>query len=178
MAGGKSRTVLAPSNTAFDKLSVDAVECLLRSENEHLLQQLVLIHIGSPAEYEVTLAQRSKFYTFNTRYFLYVRVENGNVVITNSRIPFQEADIPANNGVIHVLPDVIVPPEVDFDKLNCPAPASASTADTTAAASDGTTAAASDGTTAAVPSPSDGTTTVSPTTSDPTGVSDVFGDLN
>lgn len=124
VAEGKSRTLLAPTNEAFDKLPENTVECLLSRENLESLSQLVLIHIGSPAEYNSTLSQRSRFYTFNTRYFLFVRVENGEVLVTNSRIPFEEADIPANNGVIHALPEVVLPPEVDLDKLNCPTPSS------------------------------------------------------
>lgn len=129
VANGKSRTLLAPTNEAFNKLPANAVDCLLSSENAKALSQLVLIHIGSPAEYTATLSQRSRFYTFNTRYYLFVREEDGNVLVTNDRIPLQDADIPANNGVIHTLPDVIVPPVVDFDTLSCPtaAPSEAST---------------------------------------------------
>ena len=117
----KSRTLLAPTNDAFGKFSVDAVECLLRPENKNYLNQLVLIHISYLAEYNSTLSQRSRLYTFNTRYYLFVNVEDGQVLLTRDRIPLEESDIPANNGVIHVLPDVIVPPEVDFDKLGCAA---------------------------------------------------------
>jgi uncharacterized surface protein with fasciclin (FAS1) repeats len=118
VAGRKSRTVLAPTDQAFEKLPANAVECLLREENRRYLNQLVLIHISSPAEYSVTLAQLSRLYTFNTRYYLFVRTdEDGNILVTNDRIPLEEMDITANNGVIHVIPDVIVPPEVDFDKI-------------------------------------------------------------
>ena len=120
VTGGKSRTVLAPTNEAFDKLREDAAECLLSQASSQALSQLLLLHIGSPADYNATLSQRSRFYTFNTRYFLYVRQEAGTIMVTNDRIPLVEVDIPASNGVIHALSEVVVPPEVDFDKLECP----------------------------------------------------------
>ena len=113
----KSRTLLAPTDDAFAKLPTNAVECLLHSENQQYLNQLVLIHISSPALYTVTLSQRSKLYTFNRRHYLSVRVEDGNLLLTNDRIPLEEGDITANNGVIHVIPEFVVPPEVDFDKI-------------------------------------------------------------
>jgi uncharacterized surface protein with fasciclin (FAS1) repeats len=119
VASGKSRTLLAPTNDAFDQLPAGAVECLLLEENSNFLSQLVLIHISSPAEFSSTLSQRTRLSTFNRRYYLFVEVEDGSILLTRDKIPLEEADIPANNGVIHALPQVIVPPEVDFDKLNC-----------------------------------------------------------
>ncbi len=121
VAKGKSRTLLAPTNDAFDKLPANAVECLLQAENSKYLSQLVLIHVSSPAEYTATLSQRSRLYTFNRRYYLVVGVEGDDILVTKDLIALEESDIPANNGVIHALPEVIVPPEVDFDKLNCDA---------------------------------------------------------
>ena len=118
VARGKSRTLLAPTDEAFNTLPDNAVECLLRPDNRRYLNQLVLIHISSPAEYSATLSQRSRLYTFNHRYYLFVRTdENGNILVTNDRISLSEMDIPANNGVIHAIPEIILPPEVDFDKL-------------------------------------------------------------
>lgn len=121
VANGKSRTLLAPTNDAIGKLPDGAVDCLLREENRRSLYQLVLIHISSPAEYSATLSQLSRLYTFNSRYYLIVQVEGGDILLTRDRIPLEESDISANNGVIHALPEVIVPLEVDFDKLNCAA---------------------------------------------------------
>ena len=114
----KSRTVFAPTNEAFNKLPRGAVECLLREENNRYLQFLVLIHIVAPAEYSSTLAERSHVPTF-ARYYLAIDSANDTIFVTRDRFPIQEEDIPANNGVIHVLPDVIVPNEIDFEKL-CP----------------------------------------------------------
>ena len=128
VAGGKSRTVFAPTNDAFDDLPEGVVECLQQPENINSLRSLLLTHISSPAQYSATLSQQSKLSTFNIHYrrhrvrtyHLRVTVNDGEIFLTSDLIPLEESDISANNGVIHVLPDVIVPSSLDFDKLkNC-----------------------------------------------------------
>ena len=116
MGNGKSRTVFAPTNDAFDALPEGALECLLLEENKNYLNTLVLIHIGYPADYSVTLSQRTRFYTF-TYYFLVVAVEGETILITNDKIPLEEVDITASNGVIHGIPQVIVPPKSPCESL-------------------------------------------------------------
>lgn len=114
----KSRTVFAPTNEAFDTLPTNAVECLLRSENRRLLKKLLLGHITSPAEYSSTLSQRTRLYTFSYRRYLSVSTEeDGSIFLTDDRIPLEEMDISASNGVIHAIPQVIVPPRVDLDEI-------------------------------------------------------------
>ena len=114
----KSRTVLAPTDEAFDALPANAMECLLRPENKRFLAKLLYVHISSPAEYSTTLSQRTRLYTFNGRYYLSVSTnEDGAIFVTENRIPLEEMDIPASNGVIHAIPEVIVPPLVDFDQI-------------------------------------------------------------
>ena len=115
----KSRTVFAPTNEAFDELPSGAVECLLSRKNKQYLKNLVLIHIAAPAEYTSTLVERSRVPTFAWYRLIISSDDNGTILVTRDQIPIQEADIPANNGVIHVLPNVIVPPGIDFEKL-CP----------------------------------------------------------
>ena len=116
---GKSRTVFAPTNEAFNELPSGAVECLLREENRKRLEQFVLIHIAYPTEYSSTLSQRSHVQTFTSRpnYWLIVTAEEGTISLTSDLIAIEELDIPASNGVIHVLPEAIVP--VEFEKI-CP----------------------------------------------------------
>ena len=115
----KSRTVFAPTNEALDQLPSGAVECLLQEENSKSLKQFVLIHVGYPTEYSSTLSQRSHIQTFTSRpnYWLIITAEGGSISVTRDKITIEEADIPATNGVIHVLPEAIV--TVDFEKL-CP----------------------------------------------------------
>ena len=112
-----SRTVLAPTNEAFDALHTNAVECLLRSENRRLLNKLLGTHITSSAEYSSTLSQRTVVCTINYHYLSVSTDEDGTIFVTDDRIPLEDTDIPANNGVIHALPQVIVPPRVDFGRI-------------------------------------------------------------
>ena len=109
VAGGKSHTVFAPTNDAFDDLPEGVVECLQQPENINSLRSLLLTHISSPAQYSATLSQQSKLSTFYRRNRLRVTVDDGEIFLTKDLIPLEESDISANNGVIHVLPDVIVP---------------------------------------------------------------------
>ena len=109
VGNGKSRTVLAPTNEAFDALPAGSLECLLLEENRDFLNTLVLIHIGYPADYSATLAQRSRFYTF-TYYYLHVRVDDDDtILVTNENIPLEQVDITASNGLIHGFSRVIIP---------------------------------------------------------------------
>lgn len=116
---GKSRTVFAPTNDAFDKLPAGALECLLRDDNKKSLKQFVYIHIVYPTEYSSTLSQREHVQTFTYRpkYGLVVTAEGDSISVTRDMITIEELDIPASNGVIHAIPEPIV--AIDFEKL-CP----------------------------------------------------------
>ena len=117
---GKSRTVLAPTNDALDKLPSGALECLCQEDNRRSLNQFVLIHISYPTEYNSTLSQRSHIQTFTSRpnYWLIITAEDDSTSVTREKITIEELDIPASNGVIHALPEAVV--AIDFEKLNCP----------------------------------------------------------
>jgi len=113
-----SRTVFAPTNDAFSQLPTGAVDCLLRTENRRALNLLLLTHVTFPAEYNSTLALRTFVYTFSGIY-LVVNATGGVIYLTRSRIPVQNVDQPARNGVVHTLPRVIVPSYINFARL-CP----------------------------------------------------------
>lgn len=116
---GMSRTIFAPTNSAFDKLPINVSECLLRPENSKYLALFVYIHISWPAQFSCSLSQAPMLHTF-TRYRLRVQVENGVILISDKKIPLEEVDIAASNGVIHAIPEVIVPPSrISFSRV-CP----------------------------------------------------------
>ncbi len=114
----KSRTVFAPTNEAFDDFE-GLAECLCREENARYLSQFVLIHISSPAEYTSTLSQRTFVPTFS---YWYLRVNSlsEGITITKNEIPLLDADIPASNGVIHAIPEVILPFKEERLERICP----------------------------------------------------------
>ena len=111
----KSWTVLAPTNTAFEKLPEGALECMRREEHKSQLQLFVQVHISCSVEYSSTLSQRSRLPTL-TRFVLVVTAENGTISLTWGKIKIIELDIPARNGVVHALSEPIVP-LIDFDRL-------------------------------------------------------------
>ena len=105
----RSRTILALTNAAFEDLPTGTVECLLQEENRRQLRKFVLIHIAHPTEYSSTLSQRAALHTFS-RYSLLVTVkEDTTISLTRKMIKIEELDIPASNGVVHVLSEPIVP---------------------------------------------------------------------
>ncbi len=100
----KSRTVFAPTNDAFDNTFVD---CLLNGTKKDL-STFVLIHISYPAEFTATLSERRYVPTF-TYWSLKVTSTDEGVSITKGNIPLDDTDIPARNGVIHAIPEIIQP---------------------------------------------------------------------
>ncbi len=114
----KSRTVFAPTDDAFE--SIDGLaECLCFPENSKYLSQFVLIHIASPAEYTATLSQRSLISTFSY-WYLHVNSTGEEISITRDAIPLSDPNIPARNGVIHAIPEVILPFSTQELERICP----------------------------------------------------------
>lgn len=112
----KSLTLLAPTNAALEKLPQGALDCLLQERNRRQLRLFVLVHVSHPAEYSSTLSQRQVIRTL-THYSILVTAEDDTVSLTRGMIAIEESDIPARDGVIHALPDPIVPPAINFTTL-------------------------------------------------------------
>ena len=113
-----SRTIFAPTNAAFKKLPVGAVDCLLKPENNVFAKRLVLIHMTAPVEYTSSLSQHRYIQTFYY-YRLQVCVINGTIHLTRGNIPLSEMDITARNGVIHSLQSILLRDNIDYEAL-CP----------------------------------------------------------
>ena len=114
-----SRTVFAPTNNAFPG---GALECLKRPENRRIARKLALTHIAYPTDYTSSLSERSFIRTFSRRYLL-VCVINGTVHLTRDSIPLDQVNIPARNGVIHSINQVLLGSRINFNEL-CPVPPS------------------------------------------------------
>jgi uncharacterized surface protein with fasciclin (FAS1) repeats len=101
-------TVFAPTNAAFDKLPKGTVDDLLKPENKDKLVDILQYHVfvGS-----LSTALMQDGQTLN-------EVNGGNITISKSadgkiRINNKAtiiASIPASNGVIHVIDEVLLPP--------------------------------------------------------------------
>jgi uncharacterized surface protein with fasciclin (FAS1) repeats len=104
--------VFAPTNAAFEALPAGLLEKLLLPENKETLVKILTYHVvpskvmaADVAAGDVTTVEGSTF-TISTEGG--VKANTSNVTAT---------DVPASNGVIHVIDAVLVPSSVDVTKL-------------------------------------------------------------
>ena len=112
LSGEVPFTVFAPTNAAFEALPAGLLEKLLLPENKETLVKILTYHVvqskvmaADVAAGEVTTVEGS---TFEITTMGGVKVNTANVTAT---------DVPASNGVIHVIDAVLVPPTVDISAL-------------------------------------------------------------
>jgi len=101
-------TVFAPTDAAFAKLPEGTLESLLKPENKAKLTAILTYHVvpGAVKAEQVTKLDEAK--TVNGA-MVKVSTDHGKVMINNANVV--KADIPASNGVIHVIDSVILPPQ-------------------------------------------------------------------
>lgn len=102
-------TVFAPTNAAFEALPEGTLEMLLKPENKDKLQAVLTYHVvsgevmsGDLESMSVETVQGSK---------ADVKVWDGKVKINGAKVAM--ADINAENGVVHVIDAVILPPSIE-----------------------------------------------------------------
>ena len=116
-AGGKKKmlqkdegpfTVFAPNDAAFAKLPKGTLDDLLKPENKEKLAKILAYHVvpgkvmaADVKTMEADTAEGSK---------LNVKVEDGKVMVNDATVI--KTDIPATNGVIHVIDTVLMPPDL------------------------------------------------------------------
>ena len=112
LSGEGPFTVFAPTNAAFEALPAGLLEKLLLPENKETLVKILTYHVvpskvmaADVADGEATTVEGS---TFEISTMGGVKVNTANVTAT---------DVPASNGVIHVIDAVLVPPTVDVASL-------------------------------------------------------------
>ncbi|MCG8446742.1 MAG: fasciclin domain-containing protein [Hyphomicrobiales bacterium] len=101
-------TVFAPTDEAFAKLPEGTVENLLKPENKDQLVAILTYHV-LPRELtsDMLPARRIPVRTLNTGELLRVTRSHSSVTVDNSNVI--QADIRADNGVIHVIDTVLLP---------------------------------------------------------------------
>ncbi len=99
-------TVFAPTDDAFAKLPAGTVETLLKPENKEQLKSILLYHV---VEGKVTSDQVVKLTSAKTLQGqkAKIAVKDGKVYVDGAQVI--KADVPASNGVIHVIDSVILP---------------------------------------------------------------------
>ena len=101
-------TVFAPTDEAFAKLPAGTVENLLKPENKAKLTAILTYHVVPGAVKAEQVTKLSEAKTVNGA-MVKVSTDHGKVMINDATVV--KADIPASNGVIHVIDKVILPPE-------------------------------------------------------------------
>jgi uncharacterized surface protein with fasciclin (FAS1) repeats len=100
-------TVFAPTDEAFAKLPAGTVETLLKPENKDKLVQILTYHVLPGKVMSDDVAGKTTEAKTVEGSTLDVDAREGGVMVDEARVV--QADIAADNGVIHVIDAVILP---------------------------------------------------------------------
>jgi len=100
-------TVFAPTNEAFAKLPAGTLDSLLLPENKQQLTDILLYHVVPGAVLAADVVNLTEAETLLGKN-VNIKVDMGNVMINEANVV--STDIIADNGVIHVIDSVILPP--------------------------------------------------------------------
>ena len=101
-------TVFAPTDEAFAKLPAGTVENLLKPENKQKLTAILIYHVVAGKVMAADVAGLDQAKSVNGK-MIDIEVEGSTVKVNDAAVT--AADIAASNGVIHVIDEVIMPPE-------------------------------------------------------------------
>ena len=106
----RPHTVLAPSNEAFTTAGypIALLECLQLRERR-ALTNLVLFHMSDTVEFTSSLVNRDFLYTQLLK-FLTIDMMDGRPILGSERATITMPDITAENGVLHIIDRVLIPP--------------------------------------------------------------------
>lgn len=98
-------TIFAPNDAAFNKLSKETLDNLLKSENKEKLRDLLKYHVlpGTVLEADV---KADTVFTLNGKP-LKITINGKEVLVNDAKIV--KTDIKGSNGVIHIIDTVLVP---------------------------------------------------------------------
>ena len=108
LSGKGPFTVFAPTNKAFAALPKGTLEKLLKPENRDLLRKVLTYHVVSGDLMAKNL--RSGRVATVEGSSVAVRVRHGSVRVNKANVV--KADVDAQNGVIHVIDRVLLPPNL------------------------------------------------------------------
>jgi len=100
-------TVFAPTDEAFAKLPAGTVEELLKPENKDKLAAILTYHVVPGEVMAADVVQLDEAKTVNGE-MLMVKTDGSTVMVNDAKVT--AVDIPASNGVIHVIDTVVLPP--------------------------------------------------------------------
>lgn len=114
IADGGPFTVFAPTDEAFAQLPEGTVETLLRPENRDRLQAILKYHVVSG---RVMASQVKNLRSAETLEGQRVSVSHDGGMIKIDEATVTAADIRAQNGIIHVLDEVLIPEEQSIPEV-------------------------------------------------------------
>jgi len=125
LSGEGPLTVFAPTNKAFAALADGVLDDLLLPENVDKLKDILMYHVvsanvlrstlenGDVGDLETLSGDKVK-----------VAVDDSEVTVNDSNVI--QADVIANNGIIHVIDAILLPPSTDNTKITSSEPAPSS----------------------------------------------------
>jgi uncharacterized surface protein with fasciclin (FAS1) repeats len=112
LSGAGPFTVFAPTNAAFEALPAGLLEKLLLPENKDVLTKILTYHVVSA---KVMAADVTAGDVTTLEGSAFAVTTEGGVKVNASNVT--ATDVPASNGVIHVIDAVLVPASVDVASL-------------------------------------------------------------
>lgn len=112
LSGEGPFTVFAPTNEAFAALPAGLLDKLLLAENKDVLVKILTYHVLAD---EVMAAAVTAGDATTVEGSTIAITTDGGVKVNDATVT--ATDVPASNGVIHVIDKVIVPPTVDLASL-------------------------------------------------------------
>ncbi|AHM63137.1 beta-Ig-H3/fasciclin [Flammeovirgaceae bacterium 311] len=104
-------TIFAPSNEAFNKLPQGRVDALMSMGDSQELKTIIGHHMMSRRLMQDEIENAGNVDLLGGPN-LHLRMENGNIMIGNARVVTQS--IPARNGVIHIIDQVLIPENIQI----------------------------------------------------------------
>lgn len=101
-------TVFAPTNEAFDKLPKGTVDDLMKPENKEKLQDILQYHVYVGVIKPEMMQDGQSLGEVNGGNITIQKSADGKITINGKAHII--ASIPASNGIIHVIDEVLLPP--------------------------------------------------------------------
>jgi plastocyanin len=120
ISGTTDYTVFAPSDEAFAAAGIN-LDDFTTDEQIAVLADILLYHVVAGTTLSTDLTEGMTTVSAANGDDLLIHVDNGSVMVGSSMANVTLADVPASNGVIHVIDQVLTPPaSVDpFEGVTC-----------------------------------------------------------
>ena len=106
LSGEGPYTVFAPTDEAFEKLPAGTVDSLLKPENKSKLKAILLNHVVDGSVYSDAALKAGEAETLGGGQLM-IGMKGGAAMVGDAKLV--KTDIPASNGVIHVVDSVLLP---------------------------------------------------------------------